>query len=290
MTMPRIQASLQTPCLAKLDVLAWPAGTVVDSYGVRLGIRCSSDATLRSVLALLPPGTIEVGAPDVGCLFSVVAGDEERVPGRPRRLSLAYQEHVQLARERTLAPVLDVLRGFMRMHIAEHAPDRVFVHAGVVGWRGRAIVVPGRSFTGKSTLVGELVRLGATYLSDEYAVLDGDGRVHPFAKPLSLRPAGSYAGVDHPVAVQGNAPLPVGAIVSAPFEPGARWAPTRTSSGAGALALLENAPGARRSPARVLAAVRSAATAAAVFEGPRGEAARTAHDLLATLSDQLEAA
>jgi hypothetical protein len=31
--------------------------------------------------------------------------------------------------------------------------------------------------------VAELVRAGATYYSDEFAVLDSRGRVHPFPRP-----------------------------------------------------------------------------------------------------------
>jgi hypothetical protein len=282
--MPRIEPAMQTPCLAKLDVLEWPAGAVFESYGVRYGVRASSEEALGATRSILPDGTVEADDEEVGCLFSVIAGDEERVTGRPRRLSLAYQEHVQLARDRRLAPVLDVLRGYVRLRIAEHCPDRVFVHAGVVEWRGRAILIPGRSFTGKSTLIAELVRQGATYMSDEYAVLDEEGLVHPFAKPISLRPEHSYVGADHPVETQGRTPVPAAAIVAAPFQPGARWAPEQLSPGAGALALLDNCPGARRAPDRVLAAVRTAAAGAVFLEGPRGDAAETARDLLALCS------
>ena len=73
------------------------------------------------------------------------------------------------------------------MYIALHAPNHVFVHAGVVGVEDRAIVLPGRSFAGKTTLVAALVKAGAEYWSDEYAVLDADGLVHPYPKPLSVR-------------------------------------------------------------------------------------------------------
>ncbi len=285
MTMPRIEAGMQTPCLARLDVLEWPAGAVLESHGVRYGIRASSPEALDATRRILPDGTVEVDDPEVSCLFSVIAGDEQRVAGRPRRLSLAYQEHVQLARERTLEPVLDVLRGFVRLRVAEHCPDRVFVHAGAVGWRGRAIVIPGRSYSGKSTLVHELVRLGATYLSDEYAVLDDEGRVHPFAKPISLRPEGSYDGVDHPVA-QGTQALPLGAVVVAPYEEGARFHPDVESAGAAALALIDNAPGVRRAPSRVMATVRTAVERTELLTGPRGEAADAARALLDRLERQ----
>ena len=70
--------------------------------------------------------------------------------------------------------------------VAQRSRQMLFVHAGVVGWRGLAIVIPGRSHTGKSTLVAELVWRGAVYYSDEFAVLDDTGRVHPSRRPLVL--------------------------------------------------------------------------------------------------------
>jgi hypothetical protein len=56
-------------------------------------------------------------------------------------------------------------------------------------WRGvgRAVILPGRSMSGKTSLVAALVKAGATYFSDEYAVLDKLGMVHPYIKTLSLR-------------------------------------------------------------------------------------------------------
>ena len=68
------------------------------------------------------------------------------------------------------------------------------MHAGVVGWNGRALLLPGRTLSGKTTLVAELLRAGATYYSDELAVLDARGRVHPFPKPLAIREKGDASG------------------------------------------------------------------------------------------------
>jgi hypothetical protein len=69
------------------------------------------------------------------------------------------------------------------------------VHSGVVAHDGRAILLPGPTHAGKSTLVAELVRLGAPYFSDEYALIDADGRVHPYPRPMLLRDGSGY---DHP--------------------------------------------------------------------------------------------
>ena len=87
----------------------------------------------------------------------------------------------------TLDVALGMLDAQIRTFIAANARDRIFVHAGVVARDGRALVIPGESFTGKTTLVSALVEAGATYYSDEYAVLDHDGRVHPYRRRLSIR-------------------------------------------------------------------------------------------------------
>lgn len=55
---------------------------------------------------------------------------------------------------------LEVLDSQIRGHVALHAPDRVLVHAGVVGIGKSAIVIPGGSFSGRTTLVAEFIRAG----------------------------------------------------------------------------------------------------------------------------------
>jgi hypothetical protein len=61
------------------------------------------------------------------------------------------------------------------------------VHAGAVVLGERALLMPGATHAGKSSLVAELLRRGATYFSDEYALIDSEGRVHPYPRPLLLR-------------------------------------------------------------------------------------------------------
>ncbi len=98
-----------------------------------------------------------------------------------------------------MAPALIQLGGHLMIHVAEYAPEFVFVHAGVVAWQGRALLLPGVSHAGKSTLVAELVRAGATYYSDEFALLDSHGRVHPFARDLRIRRPGKPDQTSVPV-------------------------------------------------------------------------------------------
>jgi hypothetical protein len=71
---------------------------------------------------------------------------------------------------------------------------RVLLHAGVVATAAGAIVLPGRSGLGKSTLVAALCQAGFAYFSDDIAILSGPPpRVFPFMKAVSLKRGGVRA-------------------------------------------------------------------------------------------------
>jgi hypothetical protein len=146
-------------------------------------------------------------------------------------------------------------------------------------------VLPGVSYSGKSTLVAALVKAGATYYSDEYAVLDARGRVHSFACALQNRTE-TGTEIVPPEAlgdVSGLRPLPLGLVVAARYAPHARWRPRRLSPGRALLEVLRHTVPARTRPRDTLAALRPAVSSAPVFKGARGDAAETAAALLETL-------
>src|SRR5260221_3989077 len=172
--------------MAKIDRLGWADGLSFTSYGVRLGVRVNDPAILKDVIARLPPGSKPAAYAVVDHLYSII-GSSAKPDSRVRRLSLGYWNLIRFGRAREFSGVLDPFESHVQLTVAEYAPRRVFVHAGVVGWEDRAIVIPGLSHSGKTTLVDQLIRAGATYYSDEYAVLDGRGLVHPYARALGLR-------------------------------------------------------------------------------------------------------
>jgi hypothetical protein len=64
----------------------------------------------------------------------------------------------------------------------------VLVHAGAVAWKGRGILLPATSESGKTTLVAGLIRAGFDYLTDEAAAIDPETEwLHPYPKPLTLK-------------------------------------------------------------------------------------------------------
>jgi hypothetical protein len=270
----------------KIDRIDWRAKFSLKSYGVRIGIRSNQPNGWELVRPHLPRQHELVDLPVVDRLYSiVVAGNGARA--NTRRLNLLYADEEKIARSRKLDDVLERLESDLRLFVAEVARHRVFVHAGVVGWKGQAIVIPGRSYSGKSTLVSELVRAGATYYSDEYAVFDTRGRVYPFPKPLEMRSEGEFKQTKIEVTGLGGRtgakPLPVGLVVVTQYKAGARWRQREISSGQAVLALLANTVSARRSPDKALGALKKGVATARSLKGVRGDAGVIAHQLLATL-------
>ncbi len=61
------------------------------------------------------------------------------------------------------------------------------IHAGAVHGRGCGLLLPGGSGSGKSSLTAWLLGQGLAYLTDELALLDGDGRIVAMPRPLSFK-------------------------------------------------------------------------------------------------------
>lgn len=262
--------------MEKIDRLVWAEGLSFISYGVRIGIRANKPGTLDKFLPALPPGWKPSSSPVVERLYSIIAGGQGPRPNI-RLLNIVYSGALRLVRTAELETAIDAFESDLQLYIAEMSPRRVFVHAGVVGWRGQAVIIPGRSFSGKSTLTAELVKAGATYYSDEYAVLDEQGRVHHYARPIGIREHGQLEKATK-YAVEtwggrpGSKPLPVKLVVVSRYKPGAKWRPRQLSAGEGALALLANTVSARREPENALTALNHAVSHATVLKSDRGEA------------------
>jgi hypothetical protein len=270
----------------KIDRLGWAAGISIHAYGRRIGIRTNEPSILDQVLELLPPGWEPCASPLVDHLFSLRVGGA--APGaRVRNVHLLYGGFTQHARSRNLEEVLHALKSHLHLYVAEYASNRVFVHAGVVAWHGLGILIPGASCAGKSTLVAALLRAGATYYSDEYAVLDPSGLVHPFARQMSIRSAdGTPARRCGPEAFGGRTgerPVPVGLVAIAKYHAGASWRPRPLTTGQAVLALLADTLPAQTDPEGCLRVLQKTVAHARVLKGPRGEADETAAKLLAAL-------
>jgi hypothetical protein len=252
------------------------------SFGVPFRLTADSDAVLAGMFACAPLGTEACTSSSAAARqFSLLASRET---GGFRLIV----DDETVAEHSELESALEQLARDLMVHVANYAPDRVFVHAGVVGWQGHALVLPGTSFAGKTTLVAELVRAGATYYSDEYAVLDEHGQVHPYARDLQMRQYGSFEqtafAVERLNGAVGISPLPVAYVAFAEYKEFGRWNPQSVSSGMAVLEMLQHTIPVQRTSARVMATLAKMMENAMAVRSERGEACETARALLTTMS------
>lgn len=249
------------------------------SHGVRIAVTADSAATLGAAEPFLPPLRKRLSQGRVHRAFHLSSFTK---PGGAALYSLRGAGRT-VSSSPDLREVLRSLEWEVTLAVAERAHDRIFVHAGAVEWKGKAILVPGRSFSGKSTLVAALVRAGAAYLSDEYAILDSTGACHAYPRRLSLRVNG---GIEQTTAedLGGRTrrdPLPVGVVVVTRYRQGATWEPSRLSAGKAVMALLQHTVTARARTREVLAVLRATTLKAEALHGVRGDAAQLVRVLLA---------
>jgi hypothetical protein len=229
--------------------------------GSCLGVALTFDIAtglLPDVVAMLPPGWTD-----------------GRVPGGTPRWEIADAAAVR--------PTI----GAAELHVAEHAHGLVVIHAGVVAVDGSAILLPGRSLSGKSTLTAALVRAGATYYSDEYALLAPDGRVLPYPRPIALRPTATTPArriVPTALGAVGTEPVRIRLIAHLRHDRDRSWDVTEADAGSATLALIDNAVAARSRPAEVLAHCAAGARNVRFVQGVRGEAEEAAARLRALLA------
>jgi hypothetical protein len=239
---------------------------------------------------------------EVDILYSLRLAPLSKRKGQ-RNYHLLYCGSALLARALELSPLLTTFEQHAELLTAFRAQDCLFVHAGVVGWQGRAdlqrqaglqrqaIVIPGRSMTGKTTLVKALLEAGAVYYSDEFAMLDKEGLVHPYPLPLSLRDKNGQPGpkisAESLAAETGVEPLPVGLVVVTEYQAEATWRPRKLTPGQALLALMDNAVAARREPAYSMPILKQAVANVVALKSKRGEAKKIAPVLLARLEKSL---
>ncbi len=282
------QLKTNPPGMRRVDRMDWKVGCSFKSYGVKIGIRTNDPAALAKAQKYLPADSRPKSFPTVDRLYSIMIASAKSRPGA-RRFHHIYGDDIRVARAADLELVFNLFESDLRLFVAEYAKHRVFVHAGVVGWKGRAIVIPGRSYSGKSTLVAELVRAGATYYSDEYAVFDSRGRVHPFSKPIEIREEGSLKQSKIDVVdlggQSGTKPLPVGLVLMTRYQSGAQWRPRKITPGKGVLELLFNTVSARRDPEQALSTLQQVTAQASVLKGARGNASAVVPAILKRMNN-----
>jgi hypothetical protein len=262
----------------------WRERLAFVSHGVKTTLQVTEPAALLPIKLRLPPGWREAkdsgGQPE----YSLVVGNEQ-APAGLDRLHLLFRGVSLISAAYKLEPVLGALESELDRRVASlAAPERIFIQAGVVGWRGRAIVVCGGPQSGTSTLVAALLRAGALYYSDQYAVLDYEGRVHPYARPLWLCTGAQVNPVRYRPeelgARSGSQILEIGTVVFSSYRPGARPRLAALTPATASAEVMSNAVSDRLNAKAAQSAIGKALAGAWILKGIRGEAQELVNLLL----------
>lgn len=241
---------------------------------------CRSDTTAELLHEFFGPWCLSEACSD-DCLFELDGPDTNGC------FSLTASGSTWCGRSATALVV--ELQTRLDSHLLTRTPY-IPIHAGAVALGDRALLVPGMSRAGKSTLVAALIANGATYLSDEYALLDAEGRIHPYARPLLLRVPGRLPEERTAVPARrlttaiGSSATHLCAIAALRYSDDAELSLERVPSSEGMLYLLQNTPRAVSGDGRTVAAVMRATRMAQVYRGERGDAEAAVEPLLALLA------
>jgi len=272
------------------DLSNWEFSFTFESYGVKVRIDINSDRILAKTKAIAKKSFlghlefIDNTTVDNDYRFglNIFGGD----------LFEFYENGSLRGESKGEVAVLGFFTSYLRAIVAERAKPWVFIHAGVVARNGRAILIPGDSYSGKTTLVADLIRQGAEYYSDEYAVLDGQGLVHPFPRDLSIRIRGDRLEVEEtpPGDLGGKVGanrVKVGLVVATRFTPQAIWKPERLTIGNGIKELIAHTISIRFNTEFGLKVLNTALEHAIILKGERGDSTEVAKTLLSFMDDNL---
>jgi hypothetical protein len=244
------------------------------SYGAN--VRISSNSA-----ELLDVAVQTAGSALLGNLERIECSDPmqefELIMNRYGKFSIIQNGRTMVADEDSTFRFWKYFDSLVRILVADHSPHLVFIHAGVVGWRGKAILLPGDSFFGKTTFVYELARCGAEYYSDEYAIIDESGLVHPFPRPLTMRGKGNEVS-ETPTEIEeiggkkGVNPIPVGWVFFTKFEPESRPDYEFMTTGEGIVEIIGQTIAIRRNTEFAIKVLKNAFSSAIIVKSPRTEA------------------
>src|SRR5579862_2254887 len=104
--------------MEKLNRLVWAAGLSFNAFGVRIGVRVSTQELLERVIAHLPAGWIPEKSKKVERLYSVI-GRKVDLRSLVRPFSFLYGDGQQLARSLSLENLYQALEADMDVYLAQ---------------------------------------------------------------------------------------------------------------------------------------------------------------------------
>ena len=256
-----------------------------ESHGVPFAVRTNCRDLRESLSDFLPPRRSKGAAVPHARTYTLISPKPDDIGAQTYRLYVGKKLKVNSSDPFDL---FDHIEGDLQIHVGEMAREFAFIHSGVIAWKGRGVLIPGRSCWGKSTLVQALIRAGATYYSDEYAILDRDGGLHAYPRRLSLRIAGQARAARRTAeslgAKCGTDCIRPALVLLTRYQAGAEWSPQPIAAGSAIQELIRHSLSIRRQAEFVLDVLENLVAEARVVQTKRGDADETAQHILNLVS------
>jgi hypothetical protein len=245
-------------------------GLGICGYGWRVAILADSPTVLQVLDRYVAPWLARIPA-DTGRADSVfeIHSDAAGFSLMHRGSPIAYGASIE--------DLVHPLESWIDDALVRRLTGLVAVHAAAASYGDIGVLLPSPTHGGKSTLVHELLLRGWTYFSDEYALIDGEGRLHPYPRALMLRNGGEQA---RPVlaaelnAATGSGPARVGLILSVEYHRASEWHVRQVSQAEMVIILLKHTP--QFLSREAMASLTAACGSAECYTGVRGEVAAAA--------------
>ena len=248
----------------------------IDAFDSSIRVECANseirDALDRYLFPTLPRSRSILGPPDVSLAVDSI---DSRFRVSIDHQVAAFADTIHDAVRAAVKGIDDVLIHRITSYRA--------VHAAAVLIQGRALLIPGSTHAGKSSLAAELLRRGATHFSDEYALIDERGFVHSYPRPLLIRSGGHLQSLVLPQELNSSfvtQPSRVGWVVAVEYVPDGAWSIGEISQAEAVMLLLRNTPHEMTQSPQMVDFFRSVVSEAACYQGTRGEVAEAAGHIL----------
>ena len=255
-----------------LERVEWKINFGFECYGVKIGIRTDSLQMKSTLKKMLPEVGLVSDFEGAQETVSLVAAAEKSVNG------LYFNDEPALKFEKYQDILLEgLIDKFLIILAISSLPTNFYLHAGAILWNNQGIILPGESFSGKTTLVKEFIKAGAVYVTDDLTVLTKNGEILPFPRTLAIR---TETGRELRTAEFFGArtlteKVKLKTILFAEFEEKAEWKPQILPPGQAVMKLMDNfyyKPAIREAPAQIVKALAGLTNGIKIFTGKRGDA------------------
>lgn len=254
------------------EEIDWKLNFGFECYGVKIDLRTDS-LEMENVLRKMLP---EVGRisdfGDSQTIVSLLTSQKKSING------LYFNEEPALKFEKYRDVLLEgLIDKFLIILSISSLPKNIYLHAGAIVWNNYGIMLPGESYSGKTTLVKEFIKAGAVYITDDLTVLKGTGELLPFPRTLAIR---TDSGRELRTAESFGARTltkrsQLKIILFTEFEEKARWEPRKLPPGQAVMKLMSNfyyKPAVRQAPAQIVKTLARLTGEIEIFTSKRGDA------------------